>query len=240
MLKKGRKVHYFNKIYTQKNRYHKPKEIFSYLIKILRKEKIKKNSLLIDVGCANGELLYNLHKNLKNVNLTGIDVDKTLLKKAKENCPKNIPFLKKDISKKVKGLKKYDIVIFSGVLSIFKNGDSVLKNLLSLVKPNGKIFIFDSFNVYSYNLHIKANTVKNKKKITWYKNMYSTNYINDFFKKNKRRCKFYRFRLKKNIKPNKSNLNYGWTENLSGKKIITSGLGLIQNQFWVKIEKNSK
>ena len=113
--------------------------------------------------------------------------------------------------------------------------NQMIKTVITII-----LFIFDSFNVYSYNLHIKANTVKNKKKITWYKNMYSTNYINDFFKKNKRRCKFYRFRLKKNIKPNKSNLNYGWTENLSGKKIITSGLGLIQNQFWVKIEKNSK
>ena len=70
--------------------------------------------------------------------------------------------------------------------------------------------------------------------------MYSTNYSNDFFRKNKKKYKFYRFRLKKNIKQDKKNLNYGWTENLSGKKIITSGLGLIQNQFWVKVEKNHK
>ena len=36
-------------------------------------------------------------------------------------------------------------------------------------------------------------------------------------------------------KKNKNNLRLGWTEILSGKKIVTNGLGLIQNQFWIKI-----
>ena len=79
-LKKN-KTHFFNEVYEKQNRYIKPKEIFIKLIKIFKKEKLNKNLSVIDVGCANGELLYNLHKNFKNLNLTGIDVDKKLLKK---------------------------------------------------------------------------------------------------------------------------------------------------------------
>ena len=41
--------------------------------------------------------------------------------------------------------------------------------------------------------------------------------------------------MKANLKRNNKDLSLGWTETLSGRKIVTSGLGLIQNQFWVKI-----
>ena len=153
-----------------------------------------------------------------------------------KKCALQILSLKREIfQKKINNIGKFDIVIFSGVLSIFNDGEKILKNLFSLLKPKGKVFIFDSFNIYSYNLYIKSETKKNNKNIIWYKNMYSTDFIKNFSKKLKKKTIFYEFRLKKKLKKNKRNLNYGWTEFLSGKKIITSGLGLIQNQFWVKI-----
>ncbi len=235
MRKDGKKIHFFNSIYEKKNRYEKPKEIFSFLIRLLKNEKINKNSSIIDVGCSNGELLFNIEKNFKKLNLVGIDVDSKLLLKARKMCSPNIDFKKGNISKKINNIGKFDIVIFSGVLSIFNDGEKILKNLFSLLKPKGKVFIFDSFNIYSYNLYIKSETKKNNKNIIWYKNMYSTDFIKNFSKKLKKKTIFYEFRLKKKLKKNKKNLNYGWTEFLSGKKIITSGLGLIQNQFWVKI-----
>ena len=71
--------------------------------------------------------------------------------------------------------------------------------------------------------------------IVWYQNMYSVEYIKSISKKLKKKCKFFQFRLKSNIKKNKKNLSLRWTEILSGKKIITSGIGMIENQFWIKI-----
>ena len=88
------------------------------------------------------------------------------------------------------GLGKFDIVILSGVLSIFDNGEKILKNILQLTKPKGSIYIFDSLNIYSYNLHINSNTKLNNKKIYYYKNIYSTKYISDFFKKIKESVNF--------------------------------------------------
>ena len=80
--------------------------------------------------------------------------------KAKKMCSPNIEFKKGNISKKINNIGKFDIVIFSGVLSIFNDGEKILKNLFSLLKPKGKVFIFDSFNIYSYNLYIKSETKK--------------------------------------------------------------------------------
>ena len=153
---------------------------------------------MIDVGCANGELLYNLHKNFKNLNLTGIDVDKKLLKKARINCPSQIKFKYGNIGRKINGLGKYDIIILSGVLSIFNNGEKIMKNLFSLLKPKGKIFIFDSLNINSHNLYIKSEEIKKNKKRIWYKNMYCTDFFKNISKKFKKKCRFYEFRLSTN------------------------------------------
>ena len=155
MGSKKNKTHFFNEVYTKKDRYIKPKEIFINLIKILKKEKLNKTKSLIDIGCASGELLFNLNRNFENLNLTGLDVDKKLILKARDKCPKSIKFMTGDISKKIKNVGKFDIIILSGVMSIFDNGDKIMSNLFSILKPNGRIFIFESLNIYSFNLIYK-------------------------------------------------------------------------------------
>jgi len=228
-------VYFKNDVYLNKSRYNNPKENFKFLIKLLKAEKLNNKFSLLDVGCSNGELLYNLNNFFKKASLTGIDVDGKLLNKAKKICPKNIVFLKKNISNTNLKIGKFDVIILSGVLSIFKNSEKILRNLLSLLKSRGKIFIFDSLNVYSYNLYIKSETFEQNKKRVLYKNMYSTAFLKKFFKKCGKKTKFIPFVLKTNIKKDKKNPINGWTENLSGKKIVTSGLGLIQRQFWIKV-----
>ena len=68
----------------------------------LIKQRINKNKnyKLIDIGCANGELLWNLNRKFKNLDLYGLDVRHDLIIKAKA-C-KNIKFFQKNISKKYK------------------------------------------------------------------------------------------------------------------------------------------
>lgn len=235
-MKNQKKISFFNnQIYEKKSRYLKPKENFKFLIKILKKDKVKMNSEIIDVGCSNGELLFNLNKNFKKCKLTGIDVDKNLIKKAKTMCSKDIIFKKKNIIRANLNIGKFDLVIFSGILSIFNNGDEILNNLLKLTKKNGKIYIFDSLNEHPFNLHIKSVNTIDKKKNVLYKNMYSIDFIKKYFIKRKKKFKVYPFKLKVNLKKNNNNLILGWTEFLSGKKIVTSGLSLIQKQYWLKI-----
>ena len=53
----------------------------------------------------------------------------------------------------------------SGVLSIFNDGEKIMKNLFLLLKPKGKIFIFDSLNINSFNLYIKSEELKKIKKV---------------------------------------------------------------------------
>ena len=51
-------------LYLNEKRYKNPKESHKYLLKILKKTILKtKNYRILDIGCSNGELIYNLEKN---------------------------------------------------------------------------------------------------------------------------------------------------------------------------------
>ena len=65
--------------------------------------------------------------------------------------------------------------------------------------------------------------------------MYSLEFIRQICKKFKKKMIIYPFLLKTNLKRDGKNITYVWTEFLSKKKIVTSGLSLIQRQFWIKI-----
>ena len=94
MRKKDSILYFDNSIYEKKNRYKRPKESFRKLVQLLKNIKKKNDLKLLDVGCSNGELLYNLKKNFKKISLYGIDIDQNLLAKAKKKCSKDIKFKK--------------------------------------------------------------------------------------------------------------------------------------------------
>ena len=73
-------------LYLRENRYKKPKDFAKHIDQTLKKN-IKKNKKyrVLDVGCAAGELLYLLEQKYKNFELTGVDIRKDLLKKAKKH-----------------------------------------------------------------------------------------------------------------------------------------------------------
>ena len=63
-----KKIRLHDKIYLKSNRYKKPKEISKLLYKILKKRLSKtKNYKLLEVGCANGELLFFLDQKFSNI-----------------------------------------------------------------------------------------------------------------------------------------------------------------------------
>ena len=91
MKKKIKRLH--DSLYLKENRYEKTKDSFKFLIKLLKK-KIKKNKTysLIDIGCANGELIYQLEKKFKNLQITGLDIRQDLIHKAKNNLSARVKF----------------------------------------------------------------------------------------------------------------------------------------------------
>ena len=187
--------------YLLENRYNGPKEAFQVLINLLKKEKLSSNTSLVDVGCAAGELIFNIKKHFPQINITGIDILQSLLDKAKKKTSEDIIYKKKDISRKNIKLGRYDIIILSAVLSIFDNPKIILNNLLRSLNTGGKIYIFSLFNPYPYNVYIKYEDYRNAKNILQSGlNNFSLDYIIKFFEKKNKKVKIFPFHMKKKLK----------------------------------------
>ena len=133
------------------------------LLTILKKKKFKSSKIkILDIGCANGELIYFLKKNLnKNFEFYGFDIRSNLLKKAQKKLP-DVHFKKIDISKKIKTKDKFDIIICAGVICIFDQLNNFFENIKMLSKSKNIIFIFDKLNQYNYNVYNKYEDLNSK------------------------------------------------------------------------------
>ena len=232
-----KKIRLHDKLYLKSNRYKKPKESFKLLYKILKKKlSKKKNYNLIDIGCSNGELLFYLHQKFNNVKFYGVDVMKDLIKLAKKKCPKDIYFKKLDYNQKQNFNEKFDIIICSGVISIFDSLDNFSKNIKRNMKKNSILFLFsNNFNNYDFDIisaYKDLNSQSTNYQSGW--NTWSIKTIKKHFK-NKKIIK-HPFNIKFDVKQNKKDLIRSWTIKINNKRYFTNALGIIQNQMWLEIK----
>ena len=219
--------------YKNEKRFSNPKQSFIELFKIL---KIKPNDSILDVGCANGELLYNLKKKYRDNKLSGFELLSSLIIAAKKNLPKSINVHKVDITKKININEKFDVIIVSGVISIFDDYKKPLRGLLKILKPNGRLFIFAHFNKYNIDVFIKYRTRSKNANILqsgW--NIHSIKGLEEFFKTHGKKTKVYKFKPKKSFKGKSNDPLRSWTfKNKKNENLITNGLLILQEQYWLK------
>ncbi|WP_102273105.1 class I SAM-dependent methyltransferase [Cytobacillus massiliigabonensis] len=96
------------------------------------------------VGCGTGaDLVYVPHNNMK---ITAIDFSSEMLEKAKGKFPHaSITFLQMDAQNLTFPDATYDIVIASLLLSVVPNPQKCMEEMIRVVKPGGRIIIFDKF-----------------------------------------------------------------------------------------------
>ena len=224
-----------DKIYLKSNLYKKPKESVKFLQKILNKRlSSKKNYKVIDIGCANGELLYFLKKYNKNFNLTGVDIRQDLLNKAKNNLPQDIILKKIDFNSKIKFFEKFDIIICSGVIGIFDDLKVFFNNINKIKKKNTKFYFFGAYNDYPYDIKTKYVDINKKKKILqsgW--NLWSIKTLKKYF--GRKKFKTHYFNMSFDFKKNKNDLIRSWTIKIGNKRHSTNGLMLLLNQKWLEV-----
>ena len=232
-LIKKKRLH--DEIYLKSNRYKKPKESFKLLYKILKKKlSNNKNYRLLDVGCANGELLFFLHQKFSNIEFCGIDVRNDLIKLAKKKCSSDIYFKRLDYTQNQNFNKKFDIIISSGVIGIFDNLDIFFKNIKKNMRKKTTLFLFSNFNNYDFDIfsaYKDLNSKNNNYQSGW--NIWSIKTIKKYFKKKK--IIKHLFNIKFDVRQNKKDLVRTWTIKINKKRYFTNALGLIFNQMWLEI-----
>ena len=116
------------------------KYISSFTNFLQKKNKINKNSKILDLGCGRAYIISHLHKKIKfNEKPLGIDIVKN------KNIKKNITFLKLNAIKYLKSTNKsFDLILIKQTIHFFSKKQ--IKELLNLAKKKlnskGQILIF--------------------------------------------------------------------------------------------------
>ena len=113
-----------------------------------------KNLKILDIGCGDGLLCNELSFLFPKCLFEGFDLSKDLISIAnsrKKNS--NLSYLVKDC-RDIQS-ENYDLIIASGILSVFDDWENVLNNWLSRLSTYGALFIFGGFNPYDIDVKIK-------------------------------------------------------------------------------------
>lgn len=105
---------------------------------------LNKGEKILFVGVGTG-LELELVKNAE-VNVTAIDLSPDMLNKAKKKYKQyNINFIEMDAQNLKFDENEFDLVVGSLVLSVVPDAHRCFEEMIRVLKPNGKIVIFDKF-----------------------------------------------------------------------------------------------
>ena len=119
--------------------------------RIFQGEKFVENQNMLFVGVGTGADLELIRH--KELNITAIDYSNEMLEKAKVKFKdSSIHFFNMDAQDMIFKDNQFDVVVGSLVLSVVPDADKCAKEMIRVLKPKGKIIIFDKFSPKGKNL----------------------------------------------------------------------------------------
>ena len=216
------------------------KESFVAVADVISRQKF---SSIADVGCATGAFPYYLKKRFPSSHIEGIEYLDSLLNKAVTDFP-NISFSKGNVLDKDSVTKKFDVITMLGVLELFDDCHTVLRNVLSWLNPKGRLILNNLINEYDIDVFIKYrpssdNYIETELESGW--NIISKKSLELFaIQNNSRLVSCEDFSISVDL-PKQRDVMRSWTEtNLSGSKDIFNALHIRQPFKIVVIEKLPK
>ena len=97
---------------------------------------------VLELGCGNGWLSYNLSNSL-NAEICAVDVNETELRQAGRvfNGKANLCFLYTNIFSRVLKPKHFDAIVLGSSIQYFEDLENLFTTLLDLLRPSGSIYI---------------------------------------------------------------------------------------------------
>jgi len=119
---------------------------------------------ILDAGSGTGHRIINVAKYYKQSNFLGIDFSNNSIKFAKQlakkNEVKNIKFRKANLLEKINSQNKFDVILSMGVLHHLSNPEKGLKNILSILKKDGILFLYLYGKLGGHDRMIKKKIIK--------------------------------------------------------------------------------
>lgn len=225
--------------YTKGDRYELLKEDHKNFIEILKcKIETEKVYDFVDIGCGNGEMLYQFSKVFPHWNYSGYDYTKEFIETAK-NFPglKEVSFQQSDM---FEVNSKHDIVFCSSVFQIFEDPEKPLLKLLDLCNDNGFVFVDGLFN--KFDIEVKLEYCDNSNEISkglWRRdwNQHSQTKIQSILNNKVSSFEFLDVPMNLDMECNiKMPINRFTFRDQFGNNIITNGTNLMMNRVLLIIK----
>ena len=100
---------------------------------------------MLDIGCAAGATLKHLRNAFPHARLVGIDISEELIDMGRESVGVGATFHVVP-AEKYQPDACFDVIIASGILSVFEDFQPALTRWLSWLSPGGRMYVFGRFN----------------------------------------------------------------------------------------------
>ena len=226
--------------YSKSTRYSSPKEEHKFFEQTLRKRvSIDAPLNVVDVGCANGELLYLLKQKYPHWKLSGIDITPEFIEVGRNfDGLAGVDLAVTDLFEEV---RTFDLVLCDGTLQIFPDVEPPLKQLVKLCRPGGHIFATGRFNRFDIEVRLQYCDNSNDQawgiwRADW--NQHSQKSIFRLLESEVEAMEFIEVRMDKDLPLNpEMPINIFSFRDADGKNILTNGVNLILNKTMLVVKK---
>jgi len=210
------------------------------LLNIIANCKIKKKFKFLDIGCASGSFLSLISSQYPESEYHGFDISPELINLAKHRLENHNVRLTVNDAINFKADQRFDIIVASGVLSIFEDL-SPLNVWTDWLKEKGFLFIFGRFNSQPIDtiIRFRNHFNKNNEEQNWQGGLtsFSIKYTTDYINKLGFNCEFIPFNYPENLKKDKDPIRTFTVNTVDNKRLILNGANILAEQYFLKISK---
>ena len=190
----------------------------------------------LDIGCSNGNFIKEIYKDYPDAQYIGIDISEDLIEMAKNNLTNinNISFFVQDFIHYQPG-SKFDIIVASGVLSIFENFETFLDKCLSWLSISGRLYIFGRFN--SRNIDTIVRFRNNYRGGDWESGLtsFSVHTISNYLDRKGFKYSFNRFKLDVELKEANDPIRTYTIRTADESLLVVNGANIVAEHYFLTV-----
>jgi len=194
---------------------------------------------VLDIGCATGNFINLIKENFPKAKGHGFDISKELILLAQNRKLNECDFVTADMLTYAPS-QNFDLIIASGVLSIFDDFREPLLKWLDWMKQDGSFYIFGNFNSRNIDtiISFRNNQIGNS---NWEGGLtsYSVETLNNFLTEEGYTAIFKRFNLKIDISEHEDPIRTFTKITQDGERIVMTGANIITELYFLKIKRST-
>ncbi len=215
-----------------------PKHHEQELLKLIEKDNPDFQGRLLDIGCAAGAFIDLMNAKNSKAQYVGFDLSAELIDIAKTRFSKtiNCNFFISDVLSYLPE-RKYDVIVASGVLSIFEEYEDLLTKWLSWLEESGSLYIFGRFNSRDIDTIIRFRNNMNGGEWEGGLTSYSIHTVSKFLTEKGYKFEFIRFNLPIKLQESPNPIRTYTKKTDDGEVLVVNGANILTEHYFLIVQK---